>query len=399
LFTCSGRPLTSADYLWRSCVADDMPHEEEVLEEFGFNHLISMEDWSNLLGLYKGLVLSDKVSAEDLHEWRVRGILVDKIKEFYYEIPASHRGGYFPWFLKNLDVLERPVTEDEAQQKLITNIFVKARPYLDIKDRNKSAENLEPEAKRTSFGLLAELLLHMHPDPIEKSYYGFGFVACDGKYEECTLSSIYRRLLVTESDLGWRYEFHNSRRDDSTNPVTFTQFWKAYESGTLIQLMDSKGLKELRSKLPLLEGFLSVPPNGGRPSVWDLKQFLEIDDPMDHQPPPPVQFDYGFMNCRTFEDTCILIEIYGKVLKSASPLELHMACVAGNLFQFASGHIRMEERWGPLMGNPYPLKELVDSKIGVEIGSEVGSGVDEDSAGLRSLLQRFCGPTNWSIAK
>jgi hypothetical protein len=130
------------------------------------------------------------------------------------------------------------------------------------------------------------------------------------------------QLLLTESDGSFFYEFHNRRRG-VIQPATFTQFWKAYEAGTLIQLMDSKGLKELRSRLLFLEGFLSVPPAGPRPSVWNLKQFLEISDPMDHPPIPSVNVDYGFINCCTFEETCTLMEIYGKVLKTANPLELH----------------------------------------------------------------------------
>jgi len=115
---CSKRPFTSADYLWGSIAGDLVPEDEDVLEDFGFNNLLSSMEKSFLLGVYGGLYLSSKFSAEDIHEWRVGGILVDKIKEFYYSIPENSRGQYFPWFLKNLHVLERPMTKDEAQQKV-----------------------------------------------------------------------------------------------------------------------------------------------------------------------------------------------------------------------------------------------------------------------------------------
>jgi len=270
---------------------------------------------------------------------------------------------------------------------LIATFYDKARPYLDIEDRNKTARDLKPEAKGTSYYLLAEILLRISPNPIERNWYSFGFVTCRGQGEESMLVDLYQ-LLLTESDGSFFYEFHNRRRG-VIQPATFTQFWKAYEAGTLIQLMDSKGLKELRSRLPFLEGFLSVPPAGPRPSVWNLKQFLEISDPMDHPPIPSVNVDYGFINCGTFEETYTLMEIYGKVLKTANPLELHQACVAGDLFQFASGYVRMEERWRSLMRNFYPLKEVVESELGPELRSEVGSEADEDSAGLPSLLSRL----------
>lgn len=368
LFTCSKRPLTSADYLWKSLAEDLMPQEEDVLEDFGFNNVLFGRDETYLLGVYRGLYLSGNFSAEDIHEWRVGGILVKKIKEFYYSIPEGNRGQYFPWFLKNPHVLERPMTKDEAQQRLIATFYDKARPYLDIEDRNKTARDLKPEAKGLCYHLLAGVLLQAMPNPVEQNWYSFAFVTCRGQGEESRLVNLYQ-LLLAESDGSFFYEFHNRRRG-VIQPATFTQFWKAYEAGTLIQLIDSKGLRELRSELPFLEGFLSVPPAGPRPSVWGLKQFLEISDPVDHPPIPSVNVDYGFINCRIFEETCTLMEIYREVLKTANPLELHQACVAGDLFQFASGSVQMEEQWRSLMRNPYPLEEEVEWELGPELRSE-----------------------------
>ena len=370
MFTCSKRPLTSADYLWKSLAEDLIPEDDDVLKDFGFNNVLSAGEMSNLLGVYKGLYLSDKFTAEDIHKWRIGGILVDKIKEFYYTIPERFRGLYFPWFLKNLSVLERPMTKDESLQKLIATFHDKSRPYLDMADRNKTARDLKPEAKGSCFNLLAGVLLRFTPNPIQRDWYSFGFVTCRGQREESMLVDLYQ-LLLTESDGSIFYELHDRRRGIAP-PATFTEFWKAYEAGILIQLMDSKGLKEQRSWLPFLEGFLSVPPAGPHLSVWSLKQFLEISDPIDHPPCPSVNVDYGFINCHSFEETCILMEIYGKVLKTADPLELHQACVAGDLFQFASGYVPMEERWRSLMRNLYPLKEVVESEPGPELRSEAG---------------------------
>ena len=275
-----------------------MPEDDDVLKYFGFNNVLPAGDMSKLLGVYRGLYLSDKFSSEDIHEWRIGGILVDKIKEFYSNIPENFRRQYFPWLLKNLYVLERPMTKDEAQQKLIATFHDKARPYLDIEDRNKTASDLKPEAKRSCYNLLAGILLRFTPNPIEMNWYSFGFVTCRGQREESMLVALYQ-LLLTESDGGFFYESHDRRRG-VIQPATFTEFWKAYEAGTLVQLMDSKGLKEQRSWLPFLEGFLSVPLAGPRPPVWDLKQFLEISDPMDHPPFPSVNLDYRFINCHTF---------------------------------------------------------------------------------------------------
>ena len=131
LFTCSGHQLTSADYLWQSLIQDLMPEEDDVLEDFGFNNFLLESDKTKLLGLYRGLFLSGEFSAEDLHKWRVGGILINKIKKFFFGIREEFRGQYFPWFLKNCNVLECPIPQDEVPQRLVASFDRKARPFLD----------------------------------------------------------------------------------------------------------------------------------------------------------------------------------------------------------------------------------------------------------------------------
>lgn len=138
-------------------------------------------------------------------------------------------------------------------------------------------------------------------------------------------------------------------------PATFTEFWHSYQSGTLIQLMDSKGLEEFRSDFPFLEAFISVPPSGPHPCVWNLKQFIAINDPAEYRPIPALQLDYGFVNCQTFEEICIVMEIYKRLLQNADPLELHKACLAGKLFVFAQKYHAMDEDHRRLMKNVYTL--------------------------------------------
>ena len=121
--------------------------------------------------------------------------------------------------------------------------------------------------------------------------------------------------------------------------------------------MDSKGLKDQRMDFPFLEEFLSLPSGGPWPSVWSLKQFVVIADPAGFPPSPAVQVDYGFMNCRTFEENCTLMEIYKRLLGKVNPLALHEACLAGQLFEFAEIYDEMDETHRRLMKNFYPLEE------------------------------------------
>lgn len=366
LFTCTKRPITSADYLFR-CIADDvLPDDEDVCEKFGFNQLSSFADQSNLLGLYKGLYLSERIIEEDIHKWQVEGTLVANIKEYYYQIPENYRGGYFPWFLKHTHILEKTVTSEEATKTIVATWYDQAKSYLDSEDQQKNPKELKPDAKAHCYHMLAGILHMAHPHPIEENWFRFGFCTCRGEREEQRLGGLYQELLVGDklfedvmTDL--HYQTPLAGRHHKFQPATFTEFWQAYQSGTLIQLMDSTLRKDSRSDLPFLEAFLSIPPAGPHPSVWRLKQFIAINDPAEHPPLPALQWDYGFGNCQTFEEICILIEIYKRLLQqnaAVDPLELHKACLAGKLFAFAQKYHKMDENHRRLMKNSYPLDPL-----------------------------------------
>lgn len=355
LFACSKRSLTSADYLFECVMKDRIPEEEGACEDFGFSNVIGQER-TYLFGLYRYLMLHRAVSAEDMNKWRVEGTLIDNIKKIYNAIPDNARGSYYPWFLQNLYVLERP-TEDELKQRWRESSHKRAKPYLDIVDRGIPPDDLKPEAKRQCHSFLSLMLFRVISTPMEVNWYSLGFVTCRGQGHEDSLFNPYLDLLA---DNGRRYAADLDESGHIPVPrATFTQFWNAYEAGALIELMDSKGLKEERSQFPFLQDFLSVPPGTARPSVWDLKQFLAVNKPIDFPPIPSVSIDYGFYNCNSshFEEMCTLMEIYKRVLESASPLDLHQACIAGRLFDFASSHISMERQWEPLMRNIYPLPE------------------------------------------
>jgi hypothetical protein len=356
LFTCTKRPLTSADYLYRNIGQDTIPEEEDVLEDFGFNNLTSFADRSKLMGLYKGLYLSDEISVEDVHKWQVEGTLVANIKNYFYQIPETCRGGYFPWFLKHTHILDGPLTKEEGEAKLIGTFYDQARSYLNKEDRHKKLNELKPDAKLQCYQFLAATLHMLHPHPIENNWYNFGFCTCCNERQEGQLGGLFQRLLLGNKlfeDVPKTRVLGLER--DRPQTASFTEFWNAYESGSLIQLMDSKGLQEMRREFPFLEGFLSVPPSGPHPSVWSLKQFIAINDPAEFPAIAALEVDYGFINCQTFEETCILMEIYKRLLLKADALELHEACLAGELFEFAQKFDRMDEGHRRLMKNFYPL--------------------------------------------
>ncbi|KAF7943452.1 hypothetical protein EAE96_011378 [Botrytis aclada] len=356
VFTCAKRPLTSADYLYRNIYEDTMPDDEEVLEDFGFNHLSSFADRSKLLGLYKGLLLGH-VPAEDIHRWQVEGTLIANIKQHFYQIKEANRGGYFLWFLNNLHILEKPLTQEESAQNMLATFFDKAQLYLDKEDQHKQPSQLKPEAKLQCYELLATALHMACPNPMQRNWYNFGFCTCVDEQEEGALGVLYKRLLLGNKLLD-DLQGNNQHMVYGPEPptATFTEFWHAYQSGTLIKLIDSKGLNKLRSEFKFLERFLSEPPSGPQPSVWSLKQFVAIYNPAEFPPSQTLEVDYGFMNCQTFEETCILLEIYKRLLRGANPLELHEACLAGKLFEFAGSYHHVDESHRRLMRNLYSLR-------------------------------------------
>lgn len=194
-----------------------------------------------------------------------------------------------------------------------------------------------------------------HPNPIEQNWHAFGFCTCNEEWEENTLGGLYQVLLVGDElfrDVRSNLKFAMSERHKGQT-TTFFEFWQAFEVGKFIQFMNFKGHKDRRIQFSFLEEFLSVSFIGPWPSVWDFKLFVAIADLAEFSSIPAVEVDYGFMNCRTFEENCTLMEIYKRLLAKANPLALHKACLTEKLFEFARNFDKMNETHRRLMKNFY----------------------------------------------
>jgi hypothetical protein len=154
---------------------------------------------------------------------------------------------------------------------LISTFFDEARTDLNEEDRSVDYKELKPSAKRRAFILLAEALHRAHPNPVEENWETFGFSTCYDELEENLLAGLYQRLLRKKlyTDIGkYARSFLDTHKIES---ASFKEFWRANETSSLIQLMDSKGYKEDRLQFPFLKEFLSAPSQGPQPSVWFLK--------------------------------------------------------------------------------------------------------------------------------
>ena len=349
-----GRPITTADLLVQDIREDRLPSNPQVEEDFGFHRLYKFPDKMKLLGLYKGLYDYHDVSEETLHEWQVSKTVIENIIVTFSKIPEACRGDYYPWFLEHQYVLDGTMNYKKALEDLAKVYDAEARVYLSPSDKDKRLEDLQPWTKRSAFLLLKMAIQGSNPAPSESGpYYDFGFCTCTNEYTECLLGGLYQELFIGDKlQTFWTRRLPNYVRP-RRELCTFEEFWRAYDAGKLIELMDKKRFKSDRERFKHLDTFLSYPPNGWHPSVWGLQTYLNESDKVD--PPRPVYVDYGFVSCDDYFETMELKALYRTLLRSADHLELHEACIQGKLWSFATSHIQVDPRFESKMRNSYPL--------------------------------------------
>ena len=288
-----------------------------------------------------------EIPPKTIHNWRVRGVLVDEIKAAFYKLPEHTRGGYFPWFLQNEHVVAlagQPLSE-ETFHDLGDAMFVHAWRFTGGSERDsaeeiKAAIARKPDEEQKCHYLYTFLLSKWHPSPGHNLWIDFGFASCRSQEEEMELGAWYQRLITM---------------------CAFKEFCDAYRTGCLLDLFHSKGLQvsdnaHLRD---LLQG-----PTYCNKSVWNLKEFILQEDSTKEEPRmcPSVMVDYGFMNCRNDSERRQLKRVYKAFFDchDGDPLALHEAAIKGNIHSYLSKVVQglRDPKFQRLMKNPYPLPDL-----------------------------------------
>lgn len=353
-FDCDPPTITTADRLVLACMEDFMPRDFQTLQDYGFHRASTHENQTMLLGLYQGLTKYLSVEANALNRWRKKGILVQQIKKHFDEIPVKSRGGYYPWFLKNQWVLDGKVVGERLGKEQMFNLawtYAGGSPNTPFPEiQRKVAEWEEP--KFVCFILCSLLMSDIIPGPNDpQTYIHFGFCTCDDWYEEMKLARMYTSLLLKD---------------------TFDELVNAYKSSSVHFLLHSKFTAPDQSTPDLLEGVLSASPKKILP-VWYLKQFVlkgpegrvgpnsfDLPDRLD------VNVDYGFRNCTNKSEFEALKAAYKLFFDHPdihrNVLELHKACLEGNLYEYLSGIINLGKNdiLKRLMQNPYPVRDGAD---------------------------------------
>lgn len=297
--------------------------------------------------MHAGLIEYIEIPPKTIHNWRVRGVLVDEIKAAFYNLPEGNRGGYFPWFLKNEHIVAqagKPLP-DETLQDRSDAMLVHAWRFTGGSEKDSLEEIRAAIACKSKeeqdCHLLYTLLLSMwHPSPDLDFWLDFGFGACRSQGEEMESGTRYRELI---------------------NTCTFKEFCDAYRAGRLFDLFRSKGIQVNEHKY--LHDLLQGGPTGMRKSVWHLKQSIAHESSTKEESNliPAVIVDYGFMNCKNDSERRQLKRVYKAFFdnRDCDPLALHEAAIKGNIHGYLSSVVQglRDPKFERLMKNPYPLPE------------------------------------------
>jgi hypothetical protein len=333
-------PQRSADILVKCAFDDLMPTNEAVLYEYGFSNCMQLQDKTMLLGMYIGLITIIGCSASQIHSWWENGELLINIKKAYDD--GGFTSGYYRWFLKNEHLLQglRKYEGEKSDKSIANKYLAMIKPYLSEQDQTVSIKSL-PEPKNKIVALYVIILMGAIPNIEQDIWIDFGFCTCKvsqdrlGEEEEKRLGELYRELIIQKG-------------------CKIDEFNDAYVSGSVVDLLkrkcsDNGWLSKNRIEVFRYKDF--------RPSVYSLKQYVLSESV---RLSPPVYADYGFMNCRTEDETRQLRQMYKKLIKTPQfeARDLHKACVSGKILDYVRSILPNEVLKPRLLKNLYPLKKF-----------------------------------------
>ncbi|KAG9078754.1 hypothetical protein FS749_009187, partial [Ceratobasidium sp. UAMH 11750] len=340
------RPITTADRLV-ACAHKQLPPQDEATSlDFGFTRTPEANDLAARLEVYAFLVITLGVRAKTINEWREQGKLGAMIKQ---KIDAE-RSGPHPlhysldrWFHKYQSTFDPSNKFDRGPQismleSASREAWIFSGGSLSDLENHNALVHTFPMTKKNCFILVTSFMANMRPSPCDSSdrWVTFGFCGCLSLGEEVDLVMQYRELIQR---------------------VKLDVFHQAYVSGALPQLFAA-------IERPITNRFvLDVlqSPAAECKSVWWLKDFVcaEGDFIQERYLNRSAGADYGFLNCRGVEELSALQNIYKQAFDNQGfdPLELHDACLRGELFKYLSQHAKLKplEKFRRLLRNMYPL--------------------------------------------
>jgi hypothetical protein len=337
IFECNPKkPIKTAYHLCRAVFGDRIPDDEQTCEDYGFGRAFTPSNRSKLLGLYRGLMVYLQVKPKTVHQWRLKGTLVEEIKAaFETQLPEDNRGAYYAWFLQNQWVLDHnlpPPPDTSLYSMMIRGWKYAGGSASATMEEINAIRTIWPPYKQHCYEFCTTLLSGCNPPPERNIWLTFGFCVFEDEYSEGPLHQLYRNLLAK---------------------CTFDEIYAAYDSSSLITLLDRKGLEHDRKQIRHLDDVLAGSPRMNK-SVWNLKQYVAAKDAALR---PSVAVDYGFANCKGEGEVLELKHVYENLFSiyRADPIEVHEAAIGGRLFAHVGRFVTLKKKFNRILKNPYPL--------------------------------------------
>ncbi|CDO77219.1 hypothetical protein BN946_scf184747.g32 [Trametes cinnabarina] len=356
VFDCKiGQPISTVYHLARACRRDLIPVDPQTRRDYGFvkaREAFGGMGESKLLGVYIGLFGPLDVPPKEVRRWQEEGRLVEGIRGAFMKLPPGARGGYYPWIMQNQHILDNSSMPGEGQVN-VSELAKWARAHVRAwefigGDPKDNADEIRRKAQTWSVEKQACWILYMslvddrHPGPWEPGWVQFGFVVAGPSGEEQSMAREYRALI---------------------KHCTFDEFHAAYASSSIPALFRRhRGRQNCEiADNPCFCDVMADSP-GEVKSVWELKHYVDLlvasDAASRPEPFPRIRADYGYKNCRNVEERQLLDEAYKRLFMetSQSPLDLHSACIEGDLFLYIGRFVKFSpwaEKYKRLLRNRY----------------------------------------------
>ncbi|KIY66139.1 hypothetical protein CYLTODRAFT_491720 [Cylindrobasidium torrendii FP15055 ss-10] len=327
--TKAPKPSTAQRLLRAIRVEKSRPTHFQTREDWGFVRAsILNTSEEQLFDFYTDLLVhrAPNLTSKDLKQWAQAG-LVTKIRETYeldLDFDEANPSHAYTWFLKNLYVFDTSILPTVMSTPAAKHIADATGLPFDVGNVDISGWSLR---KKIATQVYTVAWVGAPIVPGHSGFVEFGYVAGSSMEDYQKIGRAYTKLI---KEKGCTWEF----------------FSEAHERGRMLELLQTSGLVPNGFKHFAL---VLSQKDGEHAGVWRLKEYLQVAGGSAPQRYPEVMEDYGFVNCQNDTEKGALLDVYTAMLMPRSAamigrplvdeLELHNACMKGELGPFALKHM------------------------------------------------------------
>ncbi|KZS98238.1 hypothetical protein SISNIDRAFT_492607 [Sistotremastrum niveocremeum HHB9708] len=289
--------------------------DQQALHDWGILEAPTLEEKRRLLEIYDDLFRLLNVKPSTAHKWRLQGCLHSQIVATYQRAGRTFSDVNYAWVRQHPELFHIKTNYSAFQHRLKLDLITRVGMHIGLHLDDEGQEEVANWSgiRQDCFAFYVSVFDNNRP-PVELPgiWITFGYCTVSDDRPNILFQEIYPLLI---------------------EKCTFEEFVDAYSTSSLITVMDRKGLKKLRAKMPPeFEIVLSESPNRVA-AVWALKSFVvHPSDLLDST----LLIPFGFANCTDRAEISRLRHYYGKVFDEwkGSPLELQRAAEQDVIFDF-----------------------------------------------------------------